>query len=36
MQFVIKDNDKEENNSNGFYRKMGGKLIKKRDFKLPN
>ena len=26
----------EENNSNGFYKKMGGEFIKKREFKLPN
>ena len=26
----------EENKSNGFYKKMGGKFIKKREFKLPN
>ena len=26
----------EENKSNGFYKKMGGKFIKKRKFKLPN
>ena len=26
----------EENRSNGFYKKMGGKFVKKREFKLPN
>ncbi len=26
----------EENKSNGFYKKMGGKFIKKREFNLPN
>ena len=26
----------EGNKSNGFYKKMGGKFIKKRKFKLPN
>ena len=26
----------EENDSNGFYKKMGGEFIKKREFKLPN
>ena len=26
----------EENKSNGFYKKMGGKFVKKRKFKLPN